>query len=66
MPARRALGQIEQLEQRGLARAAGPGEEIETARIQRERHVAQHLAVRAIAQADIVELDDFPVGGVGH
>ena len=54
------LRQIQQLSSDGLARAAGSGEEIEAARIERERNIAQHLAFGAIAQADIVELDDAP------
>ena len=60
-PARGPLRQIEQLEQRGLARAARPGQEVKAARKQRERDIAEHFAVGAIAQPDIVELDDFPV-----
>ncbi len=64
--ARGALGQIEQLEQRGLASTAGASQEIEAAREEREGNVAQHLVFRAIAQPDIIELNNFPVGDVGH
>src|SRR6476469_7098644 len=53
--ARRALGQIKQLEQRGLARAGRAGEEVETAAGQPEIEVAKHLAPRPVAQADPVE-----------
>ena len=53
--ARRALGEVQQLEQRGLARARRAGEEIEAARRQPEVEVAQHFGARAVAQADAVE-----------
>ena len=45
----RALRQIQQFEQRRLARARGAGEEIETAARQPEVDVAQHLGTRAVA-----------------
>ncbi len=57
-PARGPLREVEQAQHAGLAGAAGPGEEIETAGIEREGDVAQHLAIGAITQPDIVELDD--------
>src|SRR5690606_20519560 len=60
-PARRPLREIEQLEQRGLAGAARAGEEVEAPRIERERDVAQHLALGAVAQADVIELYDRPL-----
>jgi hypothetical protein len=56
------LGEIEQTQQRSLARAAGTGDEIEAAGVKREADVAQNFAFGAVSQADIVELNDFPVG----
>ena len=56
--ARRALGEVEQFEQRGLARARRAGEEIEAAAAQPEVEVAQHLGAGAVAQAHPVEFDD--------
>ena len=53
--ARRPLGEIEQLEQRGLARARRAGEEIEAAAAQAEVEIAQHFGARAVAQADAIE-----------
>ena len=57
-PARRALRQIQQLEQRRLARARRAGEEIEAPARQREADVAQRLRAGAIAQPHILELHD--------
>ena len=56
--AARPLGEVEQFEQRGLAGARRAGEEVEAAVAQREAEVRQRLRPRAVAQADIVELDD--------
>ena len=56
--AARPQRQIEQLQQRRLAGAGRAGEEIEAARLQREGQVRQGLGAGAVAQADIVELDD--------
>ena len=56
--AARPLGEVEELEERGLARARRAGEEVEAAVAQREAEVRQRLRSRAIAQPDIVELDD--------
>ena len=56
---RRPLRQIEQLEQRGFARARRAGEEIEAPAGQPELEVAQDLGARAKAQADAVEFGDF-------
>ena len=47
------LGDIDQLQQRGLARARKAGQEGERARLQRETDIAQHFGARAIAHADI-------------
>src|SRR5690606_27418269 len=52
------LGEVEQAQQRGLSRAARPGEEVECPGKQGEAEIAQHFAVGAIAQPDIVEADD--------
>lgn len=53
-----ALGEVEELQQRRLARARRAGQEIEAAAMQREADVGQRFAVQTIAQADIFELDD--------
>jgi hypothetical protein len=63
-PPARPLGEIEQLEKRGLARARRPGEEVEAAVTKREAEVRKRLRPRPIAQPDIVELDD--VGAVAQ
>src|SRR3546814_19126697 len=52
------LGEVEQLQQRRLARARRAGQEIETAAGERKADVGQRLAIQTIAQADIFELDD--------
>jgi hypothetical protein len=54
----RPLGEVEQSQERRLARARGPGEEIESALAQREAEVRQRLRSGPVAKADIVELDD--------
>ena len=54
----RPLGEVEQLEQRGLARTGCAGEEIEGAFVQREAQVRERLGARPIAQPDILELDN--------
>ena len=56
-----ALGKVEQTQKRRLASARRAGQKIKTATRQRERHVRQRLRPCAVAQADIVELDD-----IGH
>ena len=56
--ARRALREVEQFEQRGLARARRAGEEIELPRAKPEVEIAQHFAARAVAQANAVKFDD--------
>src|SRR6185312_2275363 len=53
--ARRPLGQIHELQQAGLAGAAGPGEEVEGTGCELHADVAQHLGPRAIPHADILE-----------
>ena len=57
-PAARPLGEVEQFQQRGLARARRPGEEVEAAVAEREAQIRKRLRPRPIAQPDIVELDD--------
>src|SRR3546814_19569849 len=52
------LGEVEQLQQRRLARARRAGQEIETAAGERKAYVGQRLAIQTIAQADICELAD--------
>src|SRR3546814_18717101 len=52
------LGEVEQLQQRRLARARRAGQEIETAAGERKADVGPRLAIQTIAQADISELDD--------
>ena len=53
------LGQIDQLQQRRLARAGRPGEEMERAALQLEGHVLQHLGLAAVAHGDVLEADDW-------
>src|SRR3546814_8571316 len=50
---------IEQPKQRGLARAARAGEEIERAGLEREADVGQRLRAGAVAQPHIFELHDI-------
>jgi hypothetical protein len=67
--ARRTLREIEQFQQRGLARPARAGEEIEPTGKQSEGQIAQNLTVRAVAKADIVEARDLflaPVHSAVH
>ena len=44
-------------QQRGLARARRPGQELERVRLEPEADVAQHFRPEAVAQADILEAD---------
>src|SRR5690606_34229515 len=60
-PARGSLREVEHLQKRRLARAAGAGQEIEAARIKGECDVAQDFPLGPVAQADVVELDDAPL-----
>src|SRR3546814_15478909 len=55
----RPLREIEQPKQRGLARAARAGEEIERAGLEREADVGQRLRAGAVAQPHIFELHDI-------
>ncbi len=57
-PARGPLGHVDQLEQRALARAGRAGEEMERARLQVERDVAQGFGRAAIAHAHPGEAED--------
>ena len=54
----RPLGEVEQLEERCLARTRRTGEEVEAAFGQPEIEVAQDFGARAVAQADAVEFRD--------
>ena len=67
-PARRSQRQVDQPQQRGLARPGGAGQEMERAGRQFERQVAEHLVGAAVAQADAVEADHGSIigRGVGH
>ncbi len=56
------LGEVEELEERRLARTRGAGQEVEAALAQRKAEVRQRLGARAVAQAHIVELDDTACG----
>jgi hypothetical protein len=62
----RPLGEIEQLQQRGLARAGRARQKIETALAQREGQVGKRFSARPVAQTDIVELDDTACSGQNH
>ena len=55
--ARRLQRQEDQAQQRGLAGAGRPGEELEGLRLDREGDVAQDLGTHAVPQADILESD---------
>jgi len=57
--ARRPLGEVKQLEQRGLPSTRGPREEVKPAVGEPEVEVAQHLGPRAVAQANAVEFRDL-------
>ena len=54
----RPLREVKEPQQRRLARAARPGQEIELPGSQRETDVTQRLLARAVSQTDILELDD--------
>ncbi len=60
---RRALREVQQLQQRGLAGATRTGEEIERTTAQGEADVRQRLRsgvrTRAVTKPDILELDDI-------
>jgi hypothetical protein len=56
--ARRALRQVEELEQGCLAGARRAGEEIEAAAAQTKIEVAQNFGTRAVAQSYAIEFDD--------
>ncbi len=65
-PARRRMTQEHQPEKRALAGARRPGQKMERARGQLERHVAQDFRASAIAQPHVLERDSrFGGGGVG-
>ena len=51
------LGDTDQFQQGGFARARKPGQEGERSRLQREADIAQHFGAGAIAHADIFEAD---------
>ena len=55
--ARRPQRQEQQPQQRRLAGARGPGEELERMRLDLEIEVAQDLRSQPVAQADILESD---------
>ena len=57
VPARRALDQRDQLEQRALAGAGVTGQEHHLAALDVEREVAERLAAVRVALADVVEAD---------
>jgi hypothetical protein len=52
------LREIEKLQQRGLARARGAGEEVKAALAELEIEVAQDLGTGAVAQSYAVEFND--------
>ena len=54
---RRAERQEQEAEQRRLARAGGAGDELERARRDVKRHVAQDFRPEPVAKADIFEAD---------
>src|SRR6185436_357785 len=57
---RRPLGEVKQLQQRGLARARRSGEKIEAALAEAEIEIPQHFGACAVAQSHTVEFDDCP------
>ena len=59
--ARRLERQEQQPQQRGLAGAGGPGQELERMRLDAEREVAQDLRAQPIAQADVLKSDHTPL-----
>ena len=60
----RALREVEQFEQRGLARARRPGEEIEAPADEPEIQVAEHLAPGAVAEPNAVEFRNLKQASV--
>src|ERR1700740_3258961 len=58
---RRPHRQKKQPQQRGLASAGRPGEELKRMRVDTEREVAQDLGPKPIAQAHILESDHPPL-----
>ena len=58
LAAGRPLGEVEQLQQRGLAGARRPGEEIEGAALKPEIEIAQDFGAGAVAQPNPVKFDD--------
>ena len=69
-PPRRLDGHEQQPQQRGLARARRPGEEVEGPGPQMERHVVQHFAAATVSQPYSVQSDHartlVPSGSRGH
>ena len=59
--ARRLERQEQQPQQRGLAGAGRPGQELERVRLDAEREVAQDLRAQPVAQADVLESDHPPL-----
>src|SRR6185312_1715322 len=52
--------QEQQSQQRGLAGAGWPGQELERVRLDAEREVAQDLRAQPVAQADVLKSDHPP------
>jgi hypothetical protein len=58
-PARRALREIEKLQERRLACPRRPGEEVEAAASQPEVEIAQHFSPGAVPESDAIERNDL-------
>ena len=65
-PPGRRLGQIDQLQKRGLARAGQAGQEGEGAAFQLESDIAQHFGPGAVPHADIFKANHGADHSVGH
>ena len=67
---RGTVGQIDQFEQAALARPGGPGQKMETARLQIKTNIAQNLRRSPIAQPHVTKTDDRGInigdGGIYH
>ena len=57
-PARRPLGKVEKLEQRGFAGAGWAGEEIKAALAEAKVEIAQDFSASPVAQSYRIEFDD--------
>ncbi len=65
-PPGRLQRQVEELEQRGFARAAFPGQEVERTLGEREGHVLQDFGPESVTESRVLEANDVVVGRLLH